>query len=152
MNLIKYIIVKTNNCDKITLVIVLNVDLQMLTLFSFFFFFLLVLAILFIYIKYIFLSFGVWDPKLGVSHRHRVTSLEILLSLCDALNNLVPFLRFQNWEKHPWKRVTFSNIIGWSLYLDLKSLLKYSCCHTCSCYHLFTEQNWRIQLYDRYLK
>ena len=31
-----------------------------------------------------------------------------LTQLCDALRNLVPFVKFKKREKHPWRSVTFS--------------------------------------------
>ena len=32
----------------------------------------------------------------------------LLSSICDALRILVPFVRFKEREKHPWRSVTFS--------------------------------------------
>ena len=29
-----------------------------------------------------------------------------------VLRNLVPFVQFQKHEKHPWKSVTFSKVVG----------------------------------------
>ena len=35
--------------------------------------------------------------------------------ICDALRDLVPFVRFKKREKHPWRSVTFSKVAGFSL-------------------------------------
>ena len=32
--------------------------------------------------------------------------------MCDALRDLVPFVRFKKREKHPWKSVNFSKVAG----------------------------------------
>ena len=34
---------------------------------------------------------------------------------CDALLDLVSFVQFKKHEKHPWKRVNFSKVAGFSL-------------------------------------
>ena len=31
---------------------------------------------------------------------------------CDALHDLVPFVRFKKREKHPWKNVVFGKVAG----------------------------------------
>ena len=36
---------------------------------------------------------------------------------CDALRNLVAFVKFKKREKHPWKSVNFSKVAGFSLQL-----------------------------------
>ena len=36
---------------------------------------------------------------------------------CDPLHDLVPFAQFKKREKHPWRSVTFSNVVGFSLQL-----------------------------------
>ena len=33
---------------------------------------------------------------------------------CDALRDLVPFVRFKKREKHPWRSVNFGKVAGWS--------------------------------------
>ena len=35
-----------------------------------------------------------------------------VLSVCDGLRFLVPFVQFKNREKHPWSSVTFSKVAG----------------------------------------
>ena len=37
------------------------------------------------------------------------------LSQCDALLDLVPFVRFKKHEKHPWRSVTFSKVAGYNI-------------------------------------
>ena len=41
--------------------------------------------------------------------------LLILLNICDALYDLVPFVQFKKREKHPWSSVTFSKVTGFSV-------------------------------------
>ena len=44
--------------------------------------------------------------------------LEVRLSKflnCDTIRNLVPLVQFKKRKKHPWMRVSFSKVIGWSL-------------------------------------
>ena len=36
---------------------------------------------------------------------------------CDALRDLVAFVRFKKLEKHPWRNITFSKVAGFSLVL-----------------------------------
>ena len=31
---------------------------------------------------------------------------------CDPLHDLVPFAQFKKREKHPWRSVTFSKVVG----------------------------------------
>ena len=31
---------------------------------------------------------------------------------CDALRDLVPVVQFKKREKHPWRSVTFSKVLG----------------------------------------
>ena len=38
-----------------------------------------------------------------------------VLSICDTLRDLVPFVQFKKREKHPWRSVNFSKVAGWSL-------------------------------------
>ena len=33
---------------------------------------------------------------------------------CDALRDLAPFIQFKKREKHPWRRVTFSKVAGFT--------------------------------------
>ena len=35
---------------------------------------------------------------------------EKILSMCDALRDLVPFVQFKKREKHPWRSVTYSKV------------------------------------------
>ena len=35
--------------------------------------------------------------------------------MCDALRDLVPLVKFKKREKHPWRRVNFSKVAGFSL-------------------------------------
>ena len=35
--------------------------------------------------------------------------------ICGVLRDLVPFLKFKEREKHPWRSVSFSKVRGWSL-------------------------------------
>ena len=37
-----------------------------------------------------------------------------LNQICDALRDLVAFMLFKEREKHPWRRVTFSKVAGFS--------------------------------------
>ena len=39
-----------------------------------------------------------------------------LLTKCGALRDLVPFVQFKKREKHPWRSVTFSKVVGFSLH------------------------------------
>ena len=34
----------------------------------------------------------------------------------DALHDLVPFVQFKKREKHPWRNVTFSEVIRFTFY------------------------------------
>ena len=34
------------------------------------------------------------------------------INKCGALRDLVPFVQFKKREKHPWKRVDFSKVVG----------------------------------------
>ena len=36
-------------------------------------------------------------------------------NICDALRDLVPFVQFKNFEKQPWRNVTFSKVVGLTL-------------------------------------
>ena len=36
----------------------------------------------------------------------------LMLTKCDALRNLVPFVQFKKREKHPWRSITFSKVVG----------------------------------------
>ena len=36
----------------------------------------------------------------------------ILLFVCDALHDLVQFVQFNKREKHPWRSLTFSKVVG----------------------------------------
>ena len=38
-----------------------------------------------------------------------------LLSICGALIDLVPFVQFKKREKHPWRGIAFSKVVGFSL-------------------------------------
>ena len=38
----------------------------------------------------------------------------ILIEICDALRDLVPFVQFKEREKHPWRSVNFSKVAGFS--------------------------------------
>ena len=40
----------------------------------------------------------------------------ILMAMCDALRDLVPFVQFENREKHPWRSVNFSKVAGFKQY------------------------------------
>ena len=40
----------------------------------------------------------------------------ILMAICDALRDLVPFVQFENREKHPWRSVNFSKVAGFKRY------------------------------------
>ena len=40
---------------------------------------------------------------------------EIPLFHCDALHDLVLFKQFKKREKHPWKSVTFCEVVGFCL-------------------------------------
>ena len=33
-------------------------------------------------------------------------------NICDVLRDVVPFVQFKKREKHPWKSVTFSKVVG----------------------------------------
>ena len=33
-------------------------------------------------------------------------------NICDALDDLVPFVQFKNREKHPWMSVAFNKVAG----------------------------------------
>ena len=33
-------------------------------------------------------------------------------TIYDGLRDLVPFVQFENREKHPWRNVNFSNVAG----------------------------------------
>ena len=37
-----------------------------------------------------------------------------LLTICDALRDLVPFVQFKEHEKHPWRSVDFSKVAGFT--------------------------------------
>ena len=50
---------------------------------------------------------------------------------CDALRDLVPFLRFKKRENHPWRSVTFSNVAGVLLLVKAATLLKVTLLHGC---------------------
>ena len=41
-------------------------------------------------------KFNEWNP----------TWADLYKQICDALHNLVPFVQFKEWEKHPWRSVT----------------------------------------------
>ena len=38
-----------------------------------------------------------------------------VISICDALRDLVPFVQLKKQEKHPWRSVTFSKVAGFNL-------------------------------------
>ena len=38
--------------------------------------------------------------------------LQILVLICGAMRDLVPFVQFKKREKHPWRSVTFSKVAG----------------------------------------
>ena len=42
-------------------------------------------------------------------------SCECFMYICDALHNLVPLVQFKKREKHPWRSVTFSKAVDWSM-------------------------------------
>ena len=46
---------------------------------------------------------------------------------CDALRNLVPFVQFKKCEKHPWRSITFSKVVGWIPATSLKVTLLHGC-------------------------
>ena len=54
------------------------------------------------------------NPFLDVWQNSEYASLNII---CDALRDLVPFAQLWKREKHPWRKVTFSKVAGWSLQL-----------------------------------
>ena len=35
-----------------------------------------------------------------------------VITICDALRDLVPFAQFKKREKHPWRSVTFIKVVG----------------------------------------
>ena len=41
-------------------------------------------------------------------------------TICDALQDLVPFVQFEKREKHPWRSVTFSKVPGFNMQLYWK--------------------------------
>ena len=47
--------------------------------------------------------------------------------ICDALRDLVPFVQFRKHEKHPWKSVNFSKVLGLKPATLLKLTLFYGC-------------------------
>ena len=42
-------------------------------------------------------------------------SLLLALNIFDAWHNLVPFVQFKKREKHPYRSVNFSKVVGFSL-------------------------------------
>ena len=55
-------------------------------------------------------------------HRATMTYSCRLCIICDALRDLVSFLKFENCEKHPWRSVTFtkSNVPPWVFFTFFK--------------------------------
>ena len=43
--------------------------------------------------------------------------------MCDALRDLVPFVQFKKREKHPWRSVTFSKVLGFACNFTKVTLL-----------------------------
>ena len=43
-------------------------------------------------------------------------------NICDALRNLEPYVQLKKREKHPWRSVYFSKVVGFSLQLKLTLL------------------------------
>ena len=41
----------------------------------------------------------------------------VIISICDALRDVVPFVQFKKCEEHPWRSVNFSKVTVWSLQL-----------------------------------
>ena len=39
-------------------------------------------------------------------------TVAILIRICDALRDLVPFVQFKKREKHLWRSVNFSKVAG----------------------------------------
>ena len=37
--------------------------------------------------------------------------------ICGALRDLIPFVQFKKRAKHPWRSVTFSKVVGFSMQL-----------------------------------
>ena len=55
-------------------------------------------------------------PQLGhCSSTNNQWKRKIQPNICDALRNLVPFVQFKNFEKHPWRSITFSKVVGLTL-------------------------------------
>ena len=49
-----------------------------------------------------------------MSNNFKVLKQQFSSFLCDALCDLVPFVKFQKHEKHPWRSVTFSKVAGYA--------------------------------------
>ena len=47
-----------------------------------------------------------------MSYLIKTTGLQMFK--CDALRDLVPFVKFKKREKRPWRSVTFSKVAGFS--------------------------------------
>ena len=47
----------------------------------------------------------------------QVMLLGIMMFICGAFRDLVPFVQFKKREKHPWRSVTFCKVSGFSLQL-----------------------------------
>ena len=57
-------------------------------------------------------------------------AIKINLYDCDTLRDLLPFVQFKKHEKHPWRSVTFSKVVGLPA-----TLLKLTLLHECfSCF------------------
>ena len=41
-----------------------------------------------------------------------VMTYVLVIRMCDALRDLVPFVQFKRREKHPWRSVNFSKVAG----------------------------------------
>ena len=53
-----------------------------------------------------------------------------VISIYDALRDLVPFVQFKKREKRPWRSVNFSKVAGWNTrggVLDLVKLQAEAC-------------------------
>ena len=48
---------------------------------------------------------------------HRCKLIVNAVNICDALQDLVPFVHSKKYEKQPWRSVTFSKVAGFKLKL-----------------------------------
>ena len=39
--------------------------------------------------------------------------MQAQINVCDALRGLVPFVQIKKREKHPWRSVNFSKVVGY---------------------------------------